>query len=730
VRARRLDFSPLSPATTINEVDFGRTTYTSGSSIPNTPVDDDEYKRKSKLGLRVPEIRFDRNASPERSPGGERLARAEKGESVRRTSSPKRHADDKKQKGWKRGAVKPWRLEIMSWLLSALCMCTIAAVLYLFQDRPLPKHWLMGITLNAYLSILSRAASAALMLSVSEALGQLKWSWFQGRSKKLSDFEMFDNASRGPWGSFILLIRTKGRTLAALGAVVTICALVMDPFFQQVVRYPQRTVLQIHNNSIAIATRLESWTYTEEGQVQLYDPDRELHATVGNYFTDMGVPEVQVGNGTRAEIPLSCPTSNCTWESYETLGVCSACVDVVDKLEFDCRPGILDWVKNATSYNPYENGTMCGWFLNAVNSTDGANTTLMLGYQVDLTTNRPSGEVLTTRALPLITNISRKRILGGSINFKHIRNPINNFIVVSSPGGPDQESILRSIFQRERPQALECVLSFCVKTINSAYNEAMYTEVVTNHFINTTAGPYPWTIIPPPRNAPDPTSKGYMHYYQNITVDPHASDGQGNTSTFGLGNDTAVNIITIFDDFLPSFYTRPKNSSTIWLKHQTWDKTPMLRENPKNPWAAPNNVTLHLETLATAMTNRLRQWGNNTALGKTFSEETYIEVRWEWLILPVIVLILALFFLLGTIWRTSAENGRVGVWKNSSIVTLLYGLPDELQWKLTASSHHHEKPQSRAKELKVRLLPTKKWRMSGYILSPTTDKPKSRPDWM
>lgn len=726
MRVRRSDFSPLSPATRIDDIDFGRTTYTSGSSIPNTPVDDYEYTKRDKLRLRVPEAQFDRNPSPTRSPGGEKLARAEKGEPIGRESSFSSE-DGIKKKGCRSGAVKPWRLEIMSWLLSALCMCAIVAILCRYQDQPLPKHWVMNITLNAYIAILSKAASAALMLPISEALGQLKWSWFRGHSKKLSDFEMFDNASRGPWGSFILLIRTKGSTLAALGAVVTIFALIMDPFFQQVVRYPQRTILQIQNSSIATATRIGGRQYVTEDGVEMFVSDREMHAIVGNYFTDLGIPKVRVGNGTRAEIPLSCPTSNCTWESYETLAVCSECVDVVDMLEFDCRPARLDWIRNATSFNGFKNGTMCGWFLNAVNSTAGANTTLMLGYEVDPTTNQ-TGEVLTTRALPLITNINRRRIFGGSINFKNIRNPISDFIIVSTTGKADEESVLRSIFQHEKPRALECVLSFCVKTIDSTYDEAMYTEVVKNRFINTTAGPFPWTLTPP-ANASDPNALGTVSYLQNITVDPHASNGQVNTSSFGLGNDTAVNIVTIFDEFLPSFYTRPKNSSSIWLKHETYKTIPTLRENSVNPWAAPNNLTLHLENLATDMTNRLRNWGNDTALGKAYSEETFIEVRWEWLTLPITVLVLTLVFLLCTMWRTAIESDRVGVWKNSSIVTLLYGLPDELQWKLTAAQHY-KTPHSRAKELNVRLLPTKKWRMSGHLLSPNMEKPKSRPDWI
>jgi hypothetical protein len=106
--------------------------------------------------------------------------------------------------------VERWLVEIVSWIISAICMAAIIGVLIFLKDKKL-KTGPLGLTLNTYIAVLSKIASAALLLPTSEALGQLKWSWFQGGSKKMWDFEIFDNASRGPWGSILLLIRTKGR---------------------------------------------------------------------------------------------------------------------------------------------------------------------------------------------------------------------------------------------------------------------------------------------------------------------------------------------------------------------------------------------------------------------------------------------------------------------------------------------------------------------------------------
>jgi hypothetical protein len=49
---------------------------------------------------------------------------------------------------------------------------------------------LNGTTLNTYVSVLAALSKAAMILSVSEAIGQLKWIWFLrgGGIMKLSAF--------------------------------------------------------------------------------------------------------------------------------------------------------------------------------------------------------------------------------------------------------------------------------------------------------------------------------------------------------------------------------------------------------------------------------------------------------------------------------------------------------------------------------------------------------------
>ncbi|OCL08202.1 hypothetical protein AOQ84DRAFT_278825, partial [Glonium stellatum] len=56
----------------------------------------------------------------------------------------------------------------------------------------------LGITLNAFVSLLAAIAKGSMLVPVTTYISQPKWHWFS-RPRNLKDFEIFDDASRGPW---------------------------------------------------------------------------------------------------------------------------------------------------------------------------------------------------------------------------------------------------------------------------------------------------------------------------------------------------------------------------------------------------------------------------------------------------------------------------------------------------------------------------------------------------
>ncbi|KAF2853174.1 hypothetical protein T440DRAFT_552970 [Plenodomus tracheiphilus IPT5] len=628
--------------------------------------------------------------------------------------------------------LKRWLLEVVSWVFSLLCMAAIVGVLIKLKDEPLTKWALAektGLTLNAYISILSKMAGAALILPVSEALGQLKWSWFLEHSKQMWDFEIFDNASRGPWGSLLLLIRTKGRALAALGAMIMLCSLALDPFFQQVVDFPDRWALQNTSSSIP---RVEDYNppyvpvyvYGDEKSTE----DRALAAIGREFFYGNGTQPVPFGNGTRPGIPLSCPTSNCTWPQYETLAVCSSCADVTSLLDltYNCFNSSINWSANYTGVigdAPYANGTVCGYYLNATSETP----ILLSGYVEDPDMELGQGEALVVRAVPLTDFDTKLPLYGvGSINFKDIRNPILDALIASAPGGS------KSVYQKDVPVVHECILSWCVQTIKSSYEWGQYSENVTSTHLHTSEKPVSW-----PWETFEAESGLFIFYSQNITIEPPSSGRSNSTissTAYEVNNITAGNTLNFFDDFFPSYYTVANASAKPLLRYRNYPGAgATTQELNFNPWEAPNNISRHLERLARAMTNVIRSSSSKQMVaGEAFSRENYVSVRWEWLTLPLGLLCISFIFLAATVAKSAVERDRVGVWKTSAYATLLYGFPDEMQQNITRSTSKGT-PRAKAKELKVKLQPNYGWRVSGNLFSPFTPKPKVNqppPGWI
>ncbi|KAL6712191.1 hypothetical protein ACN47E_000068 [Coniothyrium glycines] len=535
--------------------------------------------------------------------------------------------------------------------------------------------------LLSWTNVLGKVSSAALIVPTSEALGQLKWNWFHN-SRAMWDFEIFDKASRGPLGALMLLFRTRGRSLAALGALLIVLLLAIDTFFQQVVSLPVRWELQ---DMAAAAPK-----------TIMYKPSQSDEYHGGELYSP-----VLFGNGTRPEIPISCPTSNCTFPHYDTLAVCSQCADVSDHLTFGCFNHAADWIAGLEGYfdakQPIENLTACGYYLNATSES----RVLMSGYLIDSNTSAP-GEALLVRNFPLTSTYTKAPLYrNGSINFKSIRHTIVDTLVVSARDGTAE-----SVYLNETPIAQECILS-CV--------------------FNTTPGPFPWVTTP----YVDATGSGfYLTYVDNISIITEDASRPDQLLEYSLDNNTAHAVIQSFVDIFPSYTTVSNQSSPPSMRYKTWKTGPAWTQLPDfNPWLAPNNVTRHMERLATALTNVVRSAPSRLeVMGSAFDRETYIEVHWEWLIFPFALLVLSLVFLVATIIKTSKHTTEAGLWKNSAMPTLIYGLPKEAQTRLKPSST------SDTKKVRIQLLPNMGWRVSGHAYrSPTLvapNAPRALPGWI
>ncbi|KAF2403482.1 hypothetical protein EJ06DRAFT_471465 [Trichodelitschia bisporula] len=570
-----------------------------------------------------------------------------------------------------------WLWELLSWVIGALSFCGIALILGYFDNRTLSSKGLLGITINAYISVLSAIGKFALAVPVEEALGQLKWLWFSaGQPRKLIDFERFDGASRGPWGSFMFLLHMKGRSFASLGAIVTLLSLTLDPFFQQVVTFPQRPSIYGRSMLTRVVRFNPMDAVTQDAtdhNTTIISPDGRLDEAIGPYF---------LGNPSVPPVNSFCPSGTCTWPKFDTLALCGACEDIGNLLTFDCLYESGDWRSDQSSYlnssygvtwvdakgNPTSKtpaGMSCGYFLNATSD----NPIMMTGYALSSnnSASKTVGQGLLMRQLPLRHGLSTETKWGGSIHFPNTSQPIIDFITVATEDGT-------SVYANKTPVAHECMLQWCVKTIAASSSNGEYKEEVVSTFVDGSGPLDGWHPF---------FRDGIVrqHYSLNVTLTP-----PGQNDTFWVSNLTMFQQMVLFNLALPSYLTVDDPSTTPILRYSNILRNyPALKKTPNDPWLPPTNISQHFENMATSMDRALRSYPNTTEkVFGTGSFETYVHIRWAWLTLPFIVLLLSSLFLFVTILE-SCRRRDVGIWKTSSLATLAYGLSDDAKDELGSS---------------------------------------------
>ncbi|KAH8879089.1 hypothetical protein GQ53DRAFT_672833 [Thozetella sp. PMI_491] len=133
-----------------------------------------------------------------------------------------------------------WWWEIGSALLSTLSMGLIVFILNRADNIPL-ESWPYSIKINTLIAVLTTIGKAAMLGPVASCLSQLKWQHFSARPRRLQELQVFDDASRGLWGSFMFLFGIRSRALLAWSlALITIVSLGVEPTAQQVLDFPTR----------------------------------------------------------------------------------------------------------------------------------------------------------------------------------------------------------------------------------------------------------------------------------------------------------------------------------------------------------------------------------------------------------------------------------------------------------------------------------------------------------
>ncbi|KAF5580398.1 hypothetical protein FPANT_9354 [Fusarium pseudoanthophilum] len=180
----------------------------------------------------------------------------------------------------------------------------------LFDELPNGKTG-VDITLNALIAVIATIFRATIAFLALEVLAQLKWDWIAKTFRPMGDMQRYDDASRGAWGSLMLLpVVFKRQPQAILAVIVVVASLAIGPVTQQAIQ--PKYCAQVAPERLASIT-----VANEVDDDRLYYQERpsmwKLHVGL-----EAAIQEAVVNPSQSSDINdlFDCPSGNCTFNAY------------------------------------------------------------------------------------------------------------------------------------------------------------------------------------------------------------------------------------------------------------------------------------------------------------------------------------------------------------------------------------------------------------------------------
>ncbi|KAK2770326.1 hypothetical protein CKAH01_14815 [Colletotrichum kahawae] len=195
-------------------------------------------------------------------------------------------------------------------------VCIIGAIalgiIFKIFDEELVPVLPLGVDFDVIIVAMFTCVRVAMSGIVESCISQAAWIWVsdarQSRTHdmraRLEDFKIYDEASRGLWGSICLIWRLRARHLACIGALIVILVHGLEASSQQLYQYEPR-----------------QWKNDTAGLVE--PPPRMPGLNVSTKAAIYsGILSLDV-----KEIGADCKPENhtCTWKVVPTLAVCGEC---------------------------------------------------------------------------------------------------------------------------------------------------------------------------------------------------------------------------------------------------------------------------------------------------------------------------------------------------------------------------------------------------------------------
>jgi hypothetical protein len=511
--------------------------------------------------------------------------------------------------------------------------------------------------------------------------------------------------------------------------MITILALATEPFTQQIV-VPYTISTEAKNLSASIC--------------RLADTTMLLRCFVGSdftiYTTDFGILNGLISGllSTRPEqTRYSCPSSDCDWPPFQTLGICSSCANLTDHVVTACRNVTVRW--NSTyAYN----GSYCDYSF-APELIPGAKLSFWGFWDLEGGPDGQAGEIVY---VPLVDfNVSvilpdTQAAVDENPYTKLSPPPLGSLANISIIDWGDIISNVHinslDMVQDMIPVIEMCNFTWCIQdyTSTSVQGGILYDmpSSTSSLYINRS---YNMDLRLPPVNdvpqaesfladfLPGDYSTVPCSQYESLadmqSANPNVSawvygsaanaplpgeiltiaglfDGflqhalSAIISSVGMENTTAANIETLLsslpdvvgevleydnETWMPAMYTSAQSAGVL------------VDENAQFALQTLNNgnYSATLSNIAQGLTSVIGQGADSWSIqGRVMEPTVYIRISWPWLIYPGIPPLLTMLFLAIVIRQSNSRCQPI--WKFSSLALAFHGVRWEDERQMSACS--------------------------------------------
>ena len=316
-------------------------------------------------------------------------------------------------------------------------------------------------------------------------------------------------------------------------------------------------------------------------------------------------------------LPASCPTGNCTWPITPTLAICGGCSQSTYQKSSSCF--------TAASYTEWRQ-----------HPTQSCTYTMPSGGIATLSLDSSAFQVMPSKGAFYNTSDSSMLYIANFDLIGHATSWSSNIV------------------------AAECAMWFCVQAYDIKVTTTQQTQLSQN--FSKVVGPSP------------ETDYGVFSNYTFLNLP--AGMNQRYHSQFIVTSISASS----YENFL-----KPLFNGTVHLESNNSDGTALTEVEPfpssdiiEAIWNAKPNLDVWIKNVALSLTNALRVF--DPALDDLYNgtgHQLGFQVRWEWIILPAVLVLSSLLILIVTIAKTA--RSPVQAWKGSPLALLFTDVDQDIR---------------------------------------------------